>query len=163
MLLVTLLFVLTTRGVSLDFYTPIRNGTRADFLSPVSSPPMKRHSSAFLPQDQLETERTLDPTGELRKLRLNWRNLPPSRDSVQSAPASPPSLLPPWNSLPASSANHNRTPSDEEETQEGDNESAHLPSRGFGRGSLDEFFGTNEERVEDVDYPTPSSNEEILE
>src|SRR5271169_750273 len=95
MLLVTLLFVLTTRGVSHDFHIPFRNGTRTDISSPVFSPRVKRRSSALLPQ---ETERTPDPTGELREVRSSWRSLPPSRDSVQSAPASPSRLLRHWNS-----------------------------------------------------------------
>src|SRR5271168_3100082 len=58
MLLVTLLFVLTTRGVNLDFHSPIRNGVREGFVSPGSSPPMRRVSSAFLSQDRSDIDQT---------------------------------------------------------------------------------------------------------
>src|SRR5436190_4849437 len=117
MLLVTLLFVLTTRGVNLDFHSPIRNGIRAGFVSP-GSLPMRRISSAFLSQDHSDVERTLDPTSELAKLRMSWHNLPPSRDSIQSAPASTPRVLRAWNSPPASSLNRYRGMWDAEETQD---------------------------------------------
>ena len=166
MLFVTLLFVLTTRGVTLDIHGTTRNGTaRADFSSPVSSPPMKRSSSAFLRfQDLSDTERTPGSNREAHKMKLNWRNLPPSRDSIHSAPASPPSLIRTWNSPPTSSLKRYHTSSDDEDTQDSDNDYAHLPSTALGKGSLEEFFETSkEEMVDDVGYPTPSSNGELYE
>jgi hypothetical protein len=162
MLLVTLLFVLTTRGVSHDFHTPFRYATRTDISSPLFSPPLKRRGSALLAQDRSETERTPDPTGELRKIRSNWGSLPPSRDSTQSAPASPSRLLRHWNSPLTPSSNRDRSPSDEE-TRDSDDEYANLSSTAQARGSLDELFGRNEGTVENNDYPTPLSNEEMLE
>ena len=142
MLLVTLLFVLTTRGVTLDIHGTTRNGTaRAEFASPISSPPMRRVSSAFLPsRDLSDTERTLNSHREARKMKLNWRNLPSSRDSSQSAPASPPSLIRHWNSPLASSLNRYRPSSDDEEIQDSDNEYAHLPSTALGKGPIGRVF-----------------------
>lgn len=166
MLLVTLLFVLTTRGVTLDIHGITRNGTaRAEFASPLSSPPMKRVSSAFLPsQDPSDTERTVNSNGETPKMKLSWRRLPSSRDSSQSAPASPPSLIRHWNSPPASSLNRDCTSSDDEEIQDSDNEYAHLPSTALGKGPLEKFFETSKaDEGDDVDYPTPSSNGELYE
>src|SRR5271170_6559237 len=103
MLLVTLLFVLTTRGVRLDFHTPTRGLTRADLSSPISSPQLKRDDSIFLSLHRLtETERVPDHVEEIGRFRRNWRSLTPSRDSSRTAPASPPSLARPWNTPPAS-------------------------------------------------------------
>jgi hypothetical protein len=159
MLLVTLLFVLTTRGITLDFH---RHGARAEW-SPVSSPRMKRVRSAFSPlQDQSENEGVLDQPNETPRMNLNWRNFPPSRDSVQSAPASPPSLLRHWNTPPASSLNRFRTLPDDDNMQNSDSEYTHLSAAGLGTGSFEQFFETTgEEGIEDLDYPTPSSNEEL--
>jgi hypothetical protein len=51
--------------------------------------------------------------------------------------------------------------SDPEETQDSDSEYAHLPTTGLDSGGLDEFFGAkNEEMIDDINYPTPSSNNE---
>jgi hypothetical protein len=163
MLLVTLLFVLTTRGVTLDIHGTTRNGTaRAELTSPISSPPMKRGSSAFLHLS--DTERTVDSNGEARKMKLNWRNLPSSRDSSHSAPASPPSLIRHWNSPPASSLNRDSTSSDDEEIQDSDIEYTDLPSSALGKDPLEEFSETSKaEEGDDVNYPTPLTNRELYE
>jgi len=167
MLLVTLLFVLTTRGVRLDFHTPTKNPTRAEFSSPISSPHLKREDSTFLsPRRLSETERVPYPADEIGKPRRNWRSLTRSRESSQSAPVSPPSLTRPWNTPPASSLRRYHGESDGEDVQNSDGEYAdHLvASKQLGTRSMDNLFDlTDGARTDRVDYPTPSSTYEISE
>src|ERR1700733_8351332 len=103
MLLVTLLFVLTTRGVRLDFQTSI--GARGEFSTPISSPSLKRiHSMLQAHQERSEIlYNRADSSGESMAMGPGFRTLDSRGESIHSAPASPAGGLRAWNS-PASSS-----------------------------------------------------------
>jgi hypothetical protein len=151
MLLVTLLFVLTTRGVTLDFHSVARNGTRADLSPPAASPQFRRIVAASRLQEDPRSDREA-----YRKLKWTWDGLPPSRDSVQSAPASPASIPRRWNTPPTSILNRYYSQSDEDLPHEYND----LPTAALDPSSSEESLeATNEEVEKAADYPTPSSGE----
>ena len=161
MLLVTLLFVLTTRGIAIDLHAPIRNPTRSGHSSPGSFAFGKRVNSPYL---QLQ-----DPPGprltnrEAHKLKPPFRYLHLSGDSLRSAPATQCNFVRRLNSPPVSFMNRSRDFSGED-GQGSDIEDNDLQSAGLGRGSQDEFLETsNKGTSEGTDYPTPPSNDELYE
>jgi hypothetical protein len=152
MLLVTLLFVLTTRGITLDFNSAVRTGVRADIHSPVSSPTVKRPSSMlFAPPEHSDHEGLLPRIGDLRNLEGSIRGYQTSGEYVRSAPASPSGVSRAWNS---SSSKHQIRPL----SQHGDARVVkELQTEG---DSLSEDRLSVTERDSEIDYPTPESSME---
>jgi hypothetical protein len=159
MLLMTLLFVLTTRGVRLDFHTAVRSGVRADLSPPASSPSLKRVHSMLQWQERSEVNKPSDSNGQ--SLTGNGLlNFESRSESVHSAPASPAGGLRTWNS-PASSSLHRyatlRPPNTLAEFLVDTVESETLSDN----ESQDMFRSSGmEEEIECQDYPTPSSVQE---
>jgi hypothetical protein len=137
-LLVTLIFVLTTRGITLDTPSPIRNTPKPDFQSPIVSP------QSFAPSPKVRRVSTFDA---YRRVREQWDGRPSSRESIQSAPASPAELQGRWNLAPPSALS--RFLPDEEVTHS-DSEINEMRS----------FSGTEDIGQEDIAdrYPTPVSD-----
>jgi hypothetical protein len=159
MLLVTLLFVLTTRGVTIEIQSTSRTGIPAE--TPATSPTLDRPNSSILVQrDRLEMERRVNTSPEYRKVNRNWQRMNVSSDSIQSAPTTPAAVSRSWHSSGASALNHYHTFSD---TDNSDNEYDELTRELGGESSREYRETTNEDAVEIADYPTPASNEEIFE
>lgn len=149
MLLVTLLFVLTTRGITLDFHTTTRGGARADLPSPVSSPILKRpNSMLFPPRDPPDAERLQTPMGDLRSLEGRYRTYQRSGESVQSAPATPAGSSRTWNFSPSKSQLHTNS----EHGDVGDDKDSHAQDVSL----LEDMFSVSE--MDDNSYPTPASS-----
>ena len=168
MLLVTLLFVLTTRGVRLDDQTIIRSGARPDFSSPASSPSLKRIHSMQSQQELAEAVKALDPQGYSTSLgRLRGFDSR-SEGAVHSAPTTPAGVIRTWNSRnspPPSSLNrHIIHPRNVEILRPGSSNSDLLvgTSRSLDDdGSQDESSSIGMEEEEDgKGYPTPLSTQE---
>jgi hypothetical protein len=151
MLLVTLLFVLTTRGITLDFNSVVRTGVRADIHSPVSSPPVKRPNSMLFPSHEHSDHDSLLPRiGDLRNLEGSVRSYQTSGEYVRSTPSSPSGVSRTWNS---SSLKRQLRPS-----SQGDARAAtELPTE---IDSLSEDRLSVIERDDEIDYPTPESSME---
>ena len=159
MLLVTLLFVLTTRGVTIEIQSTSRTGIPAE--TPATSPVLDRANSDILVQrDRLEMERRVSTSPEYGKVNRNWQRMNVSSDSIQSAPTTPAAVSRSWHSSRASALNHYHTFSD---TDNSENEYGELTRELGGESSLEYRETTNEGTVEIADYPTPASNEEIFE
>lgn len=159
MLLVTLLFVLTTRGVTIEIQSTSRTGIPAE--TPATSPVLDRTNSSILVQrDRLEMERRVSTSPEYGKVNRNWQRINVSSDSIQSAPTTPAAVSRSWHSSGASALNQYHTFSD---TDNSDNEHDELTRELGGESSLEYRETTNEDAVEIADYPTPASNEEIFE
>src|SRR5271168_3764413 len=159
MLLVTLLFVLTTRGVTIEIQSTSRTGIPAE--TPATSPVLDRTNSGLLVRrDRLEMERRVSTSPEYGKVNRNWQRMNVSSDSIQSAPTTPAAVSRSWYSSGASALNHYNTFSD---TDNSDNEYGELTRELGGESSLEYRETTNEGAVEIADYPTPASNEEIFE
>src|SRR5277367_255959 len=157
MLLVTLLFVLTTRGVTLDLQSPSRMGILAE--TPATSPVMDRAISGFLQQrERQEMERRLNTSPEYGKLNRSWQRINVSGESIQSAPTTPAAVSRRWHSSGASALNHYHTFSD---TDNSDTDYGEMARELGGESSLDHRGATDADAVEIADYPTPSSNEEL--
>src|SRR5579871_3090664 len=89
MLLITLLFVLTTRGVTLDLSNAVRGGLRGGLMTPTTtSPTGRRHHLRSQSEDgQMTGEYILTPNTALTKLaraRKGWNFA-----QARSAPTSP--------------------------------------------------------------------------
>jgi len=142
LLLVTLLFILTTRGVRLDL--PRINGPlRQDPVSPVQSP--QHRSSSFLHGTPVsEPCRTPDIDGE-RLFKTGFRHLSPEMEKTARRTRASPSidLVQQWRSPTPSNLHHflaageSDTEGDETGTEEG------------------ELFPVG------VDYPTPAQSQDL--
>ena len=147
MLLVTLLFILTTRGVHLDM-PRIHGPHRQDLVTPMQSPHMQRSSSSFPHRAPAhEPFHTPSIDGE-RHFKATFRHLSPETEkTARSAPASPPiDLVRQWRSSTPSNL-HRFLPvstSDTEEDETGTEEGELLPVG-----------------VLPVDYPTPAPSQDI--
>jgi hypothetical protein len=161
MLLVTLLFVLTTRGFALDIHSAGRIGTQADLATPATLPIMNRTGSGFqFQRERLQMERPMMSSPEYRKLSRSWRAVNASAESVQSAPTSPEAISRPWHSSRTATLNHYHMISDNEHSENDDSD----VSNGFsGASSLELRGATNNGVDENMDYPTPASTGEIFE
>lgn len=149
MLLVTLLFVLTTRGITLDFNTTSRVGVRTDLPSPISSPNLKRPSSMlFQPRDHRDADRLQTPVRELRSLEGNMREYQTSGEAVQSAPATPAGSSRTWNFSPSKSHLHANS----------EREDARIEQDFHAQDALllEDTFSVSE--MDNNSYPTPTSS-----
>ena len=155
-LLVTLLFVLTTRGVTLDIQSAGRLGVPTE--TPATSPVMNRISSAPLLQREMHMERQLNLLPEHSKRNGRWERINASGESIQSAPASPAAGSRSWHSSHLSALNHYHNFSD---TDISDNEYGNLTRDVEEGSSLEDHGGADENVAEIADYPTPSSKVEV--
>jgi hypothetical protein len=161
MLLVTLLFVLTTRGVNLDYSASARAGNGAGLPSPILSPHTRRASSAFPLPEKVEPQPIPDPINEDRKWKPSWGALDRIKRTTHSAPATPAGLIRIRDSTRASSLSRYQTASDEEDMTHSDLDYTELQLR-IGQGSDDEFLETLPEgRFLATDYPTPPNHGEM--
>lgn len=130
MLLVTLLFVLTTRGVSLDYRIVARNVPRTDLSSPFSSPSSKFvNAGTFTVRERGRREGTPDSKAEFGKLSPNFRSLSNLRESVHSAPVTPSGSFRGWNTPSSSSLHRYLSPSDDEDMLRSDSDTSQMPAR----------------------------------
>ena len=92
-----------------------------------------------------------------RRLRENWDSRPASRESVQSAPASPAEVQGRWSSPPPSALSRFLSPSDDEVVYS-DGEITELPTL-IRSSSTEDLTSADEVSGEIVDrYPTPVSD-----
>ena len=150
MLLLTLLFILTTRGVRLDLP---RLQPPATLTSPIQTPHLRsphihRSASAFLPLSRSPTsEPSRTPELDAEKfLKMGFRHLSPEREGARSAPSSPGSLGRRWRSPTPSQLQRFLAISDMDE---------------------EEVFATEQEEDDQMldgqeDYPTPAPSQEDL-
>ena len=97
MLLVTLLFILTTRGVTLEIPSVGRMAFPAE--TPATSPFIDRSNSGVLLQrERLEMDRRLSTSPEYRKLNGSWQGVNASGESSHSAPTTPAAPSRSWHS-----------------------------------------------------------------
>ena len=159
MLLVTLLFILTTRGVTLEIPSVGRIGYPSE--TPATSPIIDRNTSAVLLQREgLRMHRRLSASPEYRKLNRSWHGVNASAEFTQSAPTTPAAASRSWQSSRSSALNHYQTLSD---TDNSDSEYAELTRDFDGGSSLQYRRIANGNSAEKSDYPTPSSNSEVNE
>lgn len=86
----TLVFVLTTRGITLDLSAPSKTAPRADHSSPISSPPLKRSTSMLFGQSYRPISENVDTsTKKLKRESTNIQHFNTISDSTQSAPPTP--------------------------------------------------------------------------
>jgi hypothetical protein len=139
-LLVTLLFVLTTRGITLDIPTAIRNSR----IDPSTIVPQPSTPSVPFPKNR---------KSHLERLRESWDRRPGSRESIQSAPASPVDIRE-WNTPPSSQGRF-YSPSDDENVIHSDGDYPGVHTMG---NSSQEYLikGDSKEIMER--YPTPTSD-----
>src|SRR5277367_4513133 len=117
MLLVTLLFILTTRGVTLEIPSVGRMGFPAE--TPATSPFIDRNNSGLLLQrERVEMDRRLSTSPEYRKLNRNWQGVNASGESTHSAPTTPSAPSRSWHSSDISALNHYHTFSDTDNSDE---------------------------------------------
>jgi hypothetical protein len=161
MLLVILLFLLTMRGVRIDFSTSVRSAVRGDLTSPVSSPPVTRVKSALSPdrtQEELGLLNRIAESGKVR--RQSIRHFTPFTASPHSAPTTPSNVLRSWNTPPPSSLNLFHTSSDDGNLEPSDSEYDDVPTRMARGQSMDSSWErTNEEATDSIRCLTPLSNE----
>lgn len=161
MLLVTLLFVLTTRGVKLDHSTYTRAETGAELPSPTLLPLARRASSVLL-QPETESQPILGKINEYGKRKRSWAALNRAKRIVHSAPATPASLSRSWTS-PRTTLSRYPALSDEDMALS-DSDYTERRLRSFGRGSDDEFQETLPKTGSlDTDYPALLNNGEMYE
>jgi hypothetical protein len=165
MLLVTLVFVLTTRGIALDFSAAGRSGLRTDISSPIiSSPPVKRPSSMLFGQSFRNVSERADTTTEPRKTGASIRHFDTLGDSIQSAPATPTGAPKAWQINSPSPLAHYEPPLPDEPGHQDRNSSIdeESASRFAGAEELDDKFLIMEDESEMVAnrYLTPLSNVE---
>jgi hypothetical protein len=148
LLLLTLLFILTTRGVRLDLPRLQPPPLTSPIQTPhPQSPPIHRSASAFLPISQSpasDPSRTPDLDDE-KFLKMGFRHLSPEREGARSAPSSPGSLGRRWRSSTPSQLQRFLAVSDTDE---------------------DAAFGIEEEEElangrEDYPTPAPSQHEDL--
>lgn len=157
MLLVTLLFILTTRGVTLEIPSVGRMAFPTE--TPATSPFIDRSNSGVLLQrERLEMDRRLSTSPEYRKLNRSWQGVNASGESSHSAPTTPAAPSRSWHSSAISALNHYHAFSD---TDNSENEYDELTRDFDGDSSLSYRGIPNDSAVETADYPTPSSNEEV--
>lgn len=162
MLLVTLVFVLTTRGIAPDLSAGTMRGVRVDHFSPVSSPPLKRSGSLVFGQSfQPTSERIETPTDILKNTGPIIQNFDILGDSVQSAPATPAGVLRPWHTHSGSASVEHDPPSPDEHCHpdEDSTDDDELPGRENGAEETDhEFLNTiNEVQMDRTRFLTPLS------
>jgi hypothetical protein len=92
MLLVTLLFVLTTRGINLDFGTTARNARGIILTPPASSPPPQTHARVLLESSSF----VADPRDHLTHCKNKQTDFVAAIHRIQSAPASPAATSKAW-------------------------------------------------------------------
>jgi hypothetical protein len=164
MLLVTLVFVLTTRGIALDFSAAGRSGPRTDISSPISSPPVNRPSSMLFGQSFRNVSEGADITTEPRKTGASIRHFDTIGDSIQSAPATPTGVPKAWQINSPSPLAHYEPPLPDEPSHRDKNSSIdeESASRFVGMEELDDEFLIMEDESEMVAnrYLTPLSNVE---
>lgn len=161
MLLVTLVFVLTTRGIALDLNAGAMRGLRGDHCSPVSSPPLKRSGSLLFGQSFRPTSEKLEtPTDKLKKSGVIMQHFDTLGDSVQSAPATPAGVLQAWHTRSGSASVEHDPPLPEEYRLQ-DNDSTdndESSSRGTAADTDHEFLNMrNEGQIDGNRYLTPLS------
>jgi hypothetical protein len=142
LLLLTLLFILTTRGVRLDLprLQPLPLTSPMQTPHP-QSPQMRRSASAFLPISRSpasEPSRTPELDGE-KFMKVGFRHLSPEREGARSAPSSPGSLGRRWQSPTPSQLQRFLAVSDTDE---------------------EEPFATEDMVNGREDYPTPAPSQE---
>ena len=149
MLLVTLLFVFTTRGITLDVPLFGRNGSRNQLSLPITSP-FKRPFSTSLSQPH-HLDGDMDHS-QLFRGRTRGTIRPSSVQSTRSAPASPITILDPCDSPPLSLLNRFETPSDDDQLAHSDSE---VPTTL--RTDSEDFF----DKPGETDCSTPTSTENM--
>lgn len=163
MLLVTLVFVLTTRGINLDLTAASRSGLRADHSSPISSPPLKRSSSMLFGQSFLSVSENPDAsTKKLKRKGTGIQHFNTINASVQSAPVTPAGVPRVWQITSTSPLVDYAPPSPDETFQDDEGSSIDEPSssRQSGTDAIDDEFmimGSEGQMVRNR-YLTPLSN-----
>jgi hypothetical protein len=156
MLLVTLVFVLTTRGIALDLSATGRTGLRADHSSPISSPPLKRSTSMSLGQNlRSVSERFAKSTNKSKRTGEVMQHFDTISDSIQSAPATPAGLPRAWQINSSSPLGEYNPMSPDESSAEDEHCSIDGPSSS--RRIEDDEIG-NEFLIMGDRYLTPLSN-----
>lgn len=160
MLLVTLVFVLTTRGIALDLSAGAMRGLRGDHFSPVSSPPLKRSGSMLFGQSFRPTSERLEtPTDKLKKTGVTMQHFDTFGDSVQSAPATPAGVR--WHTRSGSAAVGHDPPLPDEYCLQDKNSTDNDESLGRGAGPAEtdhEFLNMGDEvQMDGNRYLTPLS------
>lgn len=168
MLLVTLLLVLTTRGVNLDFGIVPRQSTRRDIPIPDDSPNVRRPQSTASPW-QTKVEAIMNSQSDFVKRRRSLHS-PNIRESIQSAPATPSGTQRAWTSPRPSSLGrrHHYTSEDEDtdthEVMYDDSQPEIWDDRPQSQNSINPIYRNGVVQImEPQDYPTPTpSNEDYL-
>jgi len=152
MLLVTLLFVLTTRGVTIDFSQAARTAAHGNFSTPMAS--IKRsHARSNSETTPISAEYMLTPTTLLNATGRSRRAL--VIQQARSAPASPAGTLRGW----GTPQNRHRAASKNSATSD----SAELEGSQVDVYSDDElsedarYVSMSGNETDTLDYPTPSS------
>ena len=171
MLLITLLLVLTTRGVNLDIGIGPRPGTKRDIPLSEYSPNMRRSQSTISPW-QTRAEAIMNTQSDFVKRTPGFHSRSSIlRESIRSAPATPSGTHQAWTSPRQSSLSrrHHYISEDEDtDNQEAIYDDAQTPlwdERSQSQDSLNPKLVVNGD-VQDVEqhsYPTPTpSNEDYL-
>lgn len=165
MLLVTLVIVLTTRGIALDLSAVGKSGLKADHSSPISSPPLKRSTSmSFAHSFRSISERLDNSSGKFKKRGTSMGNFCVIDDSIQSAPTTPAGMPKAWQTISVSPVVPHDSPSPNEPCNEDENSSIdeQTTNRRFEDDGMDDEFQMMGEEVHLVRnrYLTPLSNTE---
>jgi len=170
MLLVTLLLVLTTRGVNLDFGIGPRLVTKRDIPIPDESPNIRRPQSTVSPW-QTKADAIMNTQSDFVKRTRSFHSPNILRESIQSAPATPSGTQRAWTSPRPSSLSrgrHHYISEDEDTDNHGaiydDTPTEVWDERPQSHDSINpKFINGDVQIMEPQDYPTPTpSNEDYL-